>query len=202
MATIDEFEQLFQKHLGELITPVIQAAFEATCATGSGKLWNYISDLVIRGVDQYVYAVYKPRKPFYKRRSRRGGLGDPNNVQISVGDIALSIDEIRCEFDIANTTIAGTIYDYDDDGVLRAVEGDGGYIEDQILGGTGYKFHEGRDSSGSFRVPRNFYQVYDDEYDEETAGNIVFSVMQKDYEMLYDQAIERAFIEFINNLGQ
>ena len=198
MGYLEVFEESFQRHLSELLLPVIQEAMEKSCATGGGRLWSYISDLVIRGVDEYVYAVYKPKKPFYKRRGRRGGLGDPNNVEITVEDSVLSNNGIDTGFDIINTTIAGTIYDYDDEGVLRAVESDGGYIEDQILGGTGYKFHEAKDSTGSFRVPRNFYQVYYDEYDENVAGNIVFGVLEGEYEIVYQQSIELAFLDFIN----
>lgn len=189
----EEFVALYKKHFIQLIAPIITKAVQDECTTKSGGVWKYISDLVVQGVERYVYAVYKPKKPFYKRRGRRGGLGDPNNVAISVTEPQISDNAISIGINIINTTVAGTIYGYsDDDSVgtyhgyasedegeenFHAIPGGGGYIEDQILGGTGYMFPVGRGAEGDFHQPRNFYQVYDDEYNPDYAGEIILSAI-------------------------
>lgn len=169
------FLEIAQKKYIELIAPILEAAVKKLCAPG-GKIWAYISGLVVEGVREYVYGAYKPEKPFYKRRGSRSGLADPHNVQIVIGDAM--VDESRINFDgeMTNTTLAGTTYE----GYGRnahAVAGDGSMIEEQILSGTGYKFGlpTAHSYSGSFLQPRDFYQTYRAEYDSDIAWQYVLA---------------------------
>lgn len=190
----EDFEVAYKRRFLEQISPVLTDAIKKQLETGQGQVWQYIADLVIKGVDRYVYAVYKPTRPFYKRRGKRGGLGDLRNVKIDIGNLQIDNGEVSASFVITNTTVAGITYGLDDEGTMRAIPGNGEMIEDQILGGTGYKFGLPTASSyeGSFLQPRNFYQVYEDLYDPDYAGKIILSSISDDIQRCKLKAIELA----------
>lgn len=170
----NELNRLYFEYLKENLTPVLQSAIDSTCANG-GALWDYISQLVVAGVDAYVYGVYVPK--MYRRRSRNGGLGDPNNVVIETTNLVL--DESGCEVDFSFRNIAGP--------GLRGTGG--GSIEKDVLGGTNYKFAN-RDIYGQFSKPRNFYRVYEHKYSETVAGDkIVSGIREKVMQIMHNAMV-------------
>lgn len=171
---VEKLNELYNAYLEEHLLPVLQEGILQSCAVG-GDLWKYISDLVVAGVDRYVYRVYKPK--MYQRRSRYGGLGDPRNVQIEVGDISLN------GFDIEFHNIAGP-------GPTNYGGGGDGMIEDDVLYGTNYKFAN-RDTHKQFSVPRNFYAVYEEEYSPDEAGEILISkISEQAKRIMYTAALK------------
>lgn len=170
----NELTRLYLEYLERELLPVLQAALKKACSL-DGSIWNYISQLVVAGVDAYVYGVYTPK--LYKRRSRNGGLGDPRNVVVEVGD--LIFDGSGCESTLEVQNIAGP--------GLRG--SGGGSIEQDVLGGTNYKFAN-RDIYGQFSRPRNFYRVFDHGYSPDVAGGLVASgILDKVKKIQYDAVV-------------
>ena len=171
-----KFCELYSQYVYEALAALIQAEAETACETGSGKIWKYISGLVVKGVRSYVYAVYKPRA--YQRRSRNGGLGDPMNVVINVGQYEI-LDNGGgwLPFEITNTTPPGL--------------GGDGYIADDVIAGTGYKFAH-FDRGHKYAVPRDFYATYDEQYDYYKSGNIIVKAISGKLQDIVNNAYNMA----------
>lgn len=179
----NELNRLYFEYLKENLYPVLKNAVDRACATG-GALWNYISQLVVAGVDTYVYGVYTPK--LYRRRSRNGGLGDPNNVVIESSDLTFNGSGFEVDFsfhDIAGPGLPGT---------------GGGSIEEDVLGGTNYKFAN-RDIHGQFSRPRNFYRVYERRYSETVAGDKIASGIREEVMQIMHDAMVYALKTVLNN---
>lgn len=164
------FAAKVNKYIVELLMPVLHNAVVTSCETGSGLLWGYIAALVTEGVERNVYSVYKPK--MYKRRGPNSGLADPNNVHIEVSELG---EDMHCSFDVTNTTGPGPIYSGTGKNA-RTIHGGSGYIEDDVISGTGYLFEPFR----STKMPRDFYQVYNEQYDAKKAGDLVASTISDD----------------------
>lgn len=173
----EKFYRLYKKYVLESLTELLQTQLEKECAVGTGKLWKYISDLVVSGVYSHVYDVYKPK--VYQRRAKNGGLADPRNVIVTVGQCSITETDGEAPIEILNTTMPGL--------------GDGGgdFIADDIIAGTGYRFAH-YDRRKQFSRPRNFYETYDEEYDEEYAGNIILQAIIGKYQELVNNAYTKA----------
>ncbi len=170
----NEMTRLYYEYLNNELTPVLQNALKESCSI-DGALWNYISQLVVAGVEAYVYGVYTPK--IYRRRSRNGGLGDPRNVVVDTEEFTFDGSGYETTLDVRNITGPG----------LRG--GGGGSIEQDVLGGTNYKFAS-RDIYRQFSRPRNFYRVFNKYYSPDVAGKLVVSkVLDKITKIQYDAAI-------------
>lgn len=172
----EKFYKLYRQYVYESLTELIQAQAENSFGNG-GKAWKYISGLVTKGVRSYVYAVYKPR--VYQRRSKAGGLGDPNNVVIDVGQCVINDEGGEIPLRLTNTTPPG-------------LGDDGGYIADDVIAGTGYRFAK-YDREHRYAVPRDFYTTLDEQYDSDKAGNIILQSIRGKLQNLVNQAFERAW---------
>ena len=172
----DKFYELYRQYVYEMLMDLIQTHAESVSETGSGKLWKYVSGLVVKGVGSYVYAVYKPRA--YQRRSRGGGLGDPENVVINVGQCVINENGGgELPFKITNTTPPGL--------------GGDGYIAEDVIAGTGYKYAH-FDRNHKYAVPRDFYMTYKEQYDSDKAGNIILKSLGGELQNLVNQAYNKA----------
>lgn len=172
----EKFYTLYKQYVYESLTELIQTQAENTFGNG-GKAWKYISGLVTKGVRSYVYAVYKPR--VYQRRSKSGGLGDPNNVVINVGECVIDDGGGEISFEITNTTPPG-------------LGGEGGYIADDVIAGTGYKYAK-YDREHRYAVPRDFYQTYYEQYDSDKTGNMILQSIRGKLQNIVNQAFEKAW---------
>jgi hypothetical protein len=186
------FEKIYKERLGELLLPVLQSAIEELCSEG-GKIWEYISELVVEGVNQHVYAAYHTELPYYIRRGSSGGLGDPENVVITITNGVIDGDWINFDGELMNITPPG---DTDFTGAGDGAVG-GGMIEDQIIGGYGYSFNLPKHNhyTGSFLQPRDFYRVYEDEFDPNTAWGFVLDKIGPELQEIQEMALESALFE-------
>lgn len=179
-----KFEESYKKHLGELLLPLLQQTITELCSTG-GKIWSYITDLVISGVYKYVYSAYWNSHPVYMRRYGSGGLGDPENVVITITDGSIDGDTIKFGGEMINTTESGQ------DG--------GGMIENQIINGYGYKWPLPKHPyfRGDFHQPRNFYQEYEDKFDSNVAWGYVLDEIMPALPELQEAALKAALLDIL-----
>jgi len=168
--------ELYNQYLQEHLLPLLQRTINKSCEVG-GTLWEYLSGLVVAGVDAYVYGVYKPK--LYHRRSRRGGLGDPKNVRITPGELLM--DGNKCHFEFEFHDIAGP-------GPIDHGSGGTGMIEEDVLGGTNYRYAH-KDIHKQFSIPRNFYAIYEENYSPDIAGEKIASgIIDQVTQIMYDAA--------------
>ncbi len=191
--TLEVFDNIYRKHFAEMLLPVLQDAMKTLCGNG-GDIWDYISGLVVQGVHRYVYGAYENEEPYYIRRGSSGGLGDPNNVVINISDGTIDGDYINFSGEMINVTPPG-ITDASDGG-----GGGGGSLEDQVIGGYGYRYPLPKHNHyrGDFHPPRNFYQVYEEEYDPERAWGMVLSKIQGVLPEIHEKALDAAISEIIS----
>lgn len=187
-ASYEEFEELYKKHFGELLLPILQRTITELCSEG-GKIWEYISDLVVKGVYRHVYGAYYNPYMVYIRRYGSGGLADPHNVVITITDGVIEDDWINFGGEMRNITPPGSHE--------GNPSGTGGPIEDQVIGGYGYDwplpFHQ--HYRGDFHLPRNFYQVYEEEFDPNTAWGYVLEIIEPILPKIQEMALEAALFE-------
>lgn len=193
MLSYDEFEKVYQQRLGELLLPALQGIITDLCSNG-GEIWKYISGLVVRGVHEHVYAAYETEYPYYSRRYGSGGLGDPNNVVITITDGVLDGDTVGFGGEMVNITPPGSIYS---DGGYVSLSHGGGTLEDQIIGGYGYSFGlpKHRHYRGSFLQPRDFYETYREEFNPDVTWGYVLEKLMPILPGLQDMALEEALLE-------
>ncbi len=189
--SLEDFNNVYKKHFAEMLLPVLQEAIQTLCADG-GDIWDYISGLVVQGVHRYVYGAYHNEMPYYVRRGSSGGLGDPSNVVINIADGAISGDYINFSGEMINITPPGQTDKGSGDGML----------EPQVIGGYGYSYPLPRHHRyrGDFHPPRDFYQVYDEEYDQTRAWQMVLNEIQDVLPEIHENALNEAVSELLSSM--
>ena len=177
MADAEKYKELYKKYVVKNLIVLIQEVLNNACEVGEGVLWKYVSDMVVDGAEQYVYDVYQPK--VYKRRSANHGLKDPENVRLKVGRLSLDGRNLYAPIKMWNETVANEEY------------ASGGYIAEDIIAGAGYKYDK-YDVRHKYSVPRNFYAVYEEEYDPDEAGSKILPQILDGLQDVVNKAYEKA----------
>lgn len=170
-ADVNRFIQKFAAEFQVAIDAEYERIIEDAIQTGSGWLWDYLSHILSEATETAVYGRYfnsRTGEPnVYKRRYKNGGLADPNNIRL----------ELTSDGVIARNITRGKNED-----VL---------LENIILTGIGYKYKEGRDTTGSFRQPRDFYFTAQKRYNPDYVSNRLEKELNARAQTVADEVIKR-----------
>ena len=170
-ADINKFVQKFAAEFQKAIDAEYERIIESAIRTGSGWLWSYLSRILSEATEDAVYGKYfnnytgEPNQ--YVRRYENGGLADPNNIRLE-----LTADGILA----SNITRGKT------ENVL---------LEPIILSGRGYKYKEGRDTTGTFRQPRNFYYTAQRRYNQDFVTRKLEAELNARAQIIADEVMKR-----------
>lgn len=162
-ADFNKFIQKFTKEFQKAIDGEYEKILLEAIRTGSGWLWSYLSQIISDATYVAVYNRYfnnmTGEPNIYKRRYKNGGLADPNNIRLYLEDGQIVAENITRG---KNENIK---------------------LEDIILTGGPYNYREGKNTTGTFRQPRNFYytaqRYYKEDYVQEKLNAILQSRAQK-----------------------